>query len=88
MDSNGSANPPLQPPVININIGGTGTQLQITTPVAIADGGSVAQAEATKYKPSEAGEEPPYWRRTAVVWSAVAALATLAGVAFSAWSTR
>lgn len=88
MDSNGNANPPSSP-VININIDGTGTQLRITAPVAIADGGSVAQADAAaKQEPSEAGEEPPYWRRTAVVWSAVAALAALAGVAFSAWSTR
>ena len=87
MDGHGNANGSQQAPVININIAGRGTRLQVTAPVAVADHGSRSQA-TTGLDNQDVIDRPPLWRRTAVVWSAVSAIATLLGAVAALWVAR
>lgn len=61
---------------LNIS-GGDNSTIHIVAPHANADRDGTASAHVND--PASA-TEPPWWHRTAVIWSAVAALATIAGV--------
>ncbi|MFJ9742280.1 hypothetical protein [Streptomyces sp. NPDC101166] len=57
--------------------GGYGTTITIVAPSAKAAGGSTATASANEPVPTL---PQPWWHRSSVIWSAIAATATIAGV--------
>ncbi|GAA4063902.1 hypothetical protein GCM10022233_42500 [Streptomyces shaanxiensis] len=68
---------PSREPVININVRGD-ARFSLTASIAQADHGSTSQAAALENPKTPV--EAPFWHRTAVIWSALAALAAIAGV--------
>ncbi|GHH81408.1 hypothetical protein [Streptomyces capitiformicae] len=67
-------NPRVAPHAAAVNITVEGpAQLVVATTIASADHGSRSEIAAPAVAEPDAG--PPFWHRTSVIWSAVAALA-------------
>ncbi|MEV0534360.1 hypothetical protein [Kitasatospora sp. NPDC050463] len=80
MDANGNADDVPQAPLISINVQGK-ARLNMVAPVSNAYHGSISRTSVSAGDGrTGAVAVPPFWHRTSVIWSAVAALAAVATV--------
>ncbi|MEV6553456.1 hypothetical protein AB0M57_32865 [Streptomyces sp. NPDC051597] len=75
---------PLPPPVISITVHG-GSRVRVDAAITSADPGGGATAPPSGGGPPA---HPPWWHRTAVLWSAMGALASVAAVALGWAASR
>ncbi|QDY78227.1 hypothetical protein [Streptomyces qinzhouensis] len=80
MTDNRNAAEAPRAPAISITVRGGRTRLVVstTTTIARADHGSRSEALAPGGSQPAETARPPFWVRTSVLWSAVAAVATVA----------